>query len=308
MKEIQKSLCVFTHYSKYFYIPGYVKIYVDEISRYFDQVILVTNERPVGEGTAFNNTNISTVFVKNEGYDLGMFYKVFRTIDISKFSQIACINDSNILFNQLLSIFNWSKTLTVGFWGVIDSNQKPWFSTHENNYHIQSHFIVFNREAVLKLPVFFDTLNIQDILNEKDPVKVRQTVIDKWEIGLSQFLIKQGLSCASFIDSSSYSHLPHSGKQTNVSLKLYPELIRSGFPLIKMKVITKGKLKDIFRSESSWKNLIRQYGNQNWDIESMIEELIQIRNDSGNQPLIMVKRKFLKFISYLKEKSPIKLQ
>ena len=302
MNKIQKNLCVFIHYSKYFYIPRYVKIYVDEISKYFDQVILVTNERSLEEDIAYNNMKISTVFVKNEGYDLGMFYKVFRTIDISKYSQIACINDSNILFNQLLPIFNWSNTLQTDFWGVIDSNQKPWFSTHQNNHHIQSHFIVFNQKAVLKLPAFFDALNIQDILTEKDPKKLRQTVIDKWEIGLSQFLIKQGLSCASFIDSYSYSHLYLSGKQTNVGLKLYAELIRSGFPLIKMKVITKGKLEDIFRSRSYWKNLIRQYGNQNWGIELLIEELIKIKNDSGNQPLIKIRRIFLQFISYLKRK------
>jgi len=293
MNKIQRNLCVFIHYSIHSYIPRYVKIYVDEISIYFDQVILVTNERSVEEDIACDNMKISTLFVKNEGYDLGMFYKVIQTIDISNYSQIACVNDSNILFNQLLPIFNWSKTLQADFWGLIDSNQKPWFSTHQNNYHIQSHFIVFNRKALLKLPGFFDAISIQDILKETDPVKLRQTVIDKWEIGISQFLIKEGLSCASFIDSNFYSNLYLSGKRTNVSLNLYPELIRSGFPLIKMKVITKGKLKDIFRSKSYWKNLIRQYGKQNWEIELLIDELIQIKNGSGNQPFIKIRRKFL---------------
>jgi lipopolysaccharide biosynthesis protein len=302
MNIIQKNLCVFIHYSKYLYIPGYVKIYVEEISNYFDQVILVTNERSVEIENVFNNMKISIVFVKNEGYDLGMFYKVFQTIDISKYRQIACINDSNVLFNELLPIFDWSKTNGADFWGAIDSNQKPWFSTHLNNYHIQSHFIVFNRKAVLKLPSFFETLSIQDILKEKDPAKLRRSVIDRWEIGLSQYMIEQGLSCASFIDSNAYSDLYLSGKQTNVVLKLYPELIRSGFPLLKIKVITKGKLKDIFRTRSYWKNLISQYGNQNWEIELLIKELIQIKKDSGNQPFIKIRRKILQFISYVKSR------
>jgi hypothetical protein len=70
-----------------------------------------------------------------------------------------------------------------------------------------------------------------------------------------------------------------------------------------MKVITKGKLKDIFRSKSYWKNLIRQYGNQNWEIELLIEELIQIMNDPGNQPLSKIRRKFLRIISYLKSRN-----
>gem|GEM_PF-581673 len=301
MKVTQKSLCVFIHYSKYPYIPLSVKIYVDEISKHFDQVILVTNQRSGEVEISYNKLNISTVFVKNEGYDLGMFYKVVQTLDLSAYNQIACINDSNILFNQLLPVFDWSSKLQKDFWGLIDSNQRPQFSTNQNNYHIQSHFIVFNQRAILKLPAFFETLNIQAIFDEKNTKKTRQTVIDKWEIGLSRFLISERLSCASYIDSLSYSLLYLSGKQANVGLKLYPELIRSGYPLIKKKIITKGKWKDIFRSQSYWKNLIRQYGNPDWEIEPLIEELNQYRNDYGNQPIIQMRRKYWKLIQSLKK-------
>ena len=291
MKGIQKSLCVFIHYSQYPYIPKYVRIYVDELSKYFDEVVLATNQRTFETDIPLKTGNISIFFVKNEGYDLGMFYKVFQSIDPKEYRQIACVNDSNILFNQLLPIFNWSMKQQTDFWGVIDSNQKPQFSTHLNNYHIQSHFIVFNKNAILKLPVFFDSLNIQEIFNEKDSKKVRQLVIDKWEIGLSQFLINEGLSCASYIDSNSYCALYLSGKSANVSLKLYPELIRSGLPLLKVKVITKGKWKDLFHTKSYWKNLIRKYKNPGWEIEPLIEELNQIKKEMGNQPLNKLRRK-----------------
>jgi lipopolysaccharide biosynthesis protein len=266
---------------------------VNELSKYFDEVVLITNERSISGEPLFLHQNVRIILTKNEGYDLGMFYKVFQTIDPEEYIQIACVNDSNILFNELLPIFNWSKTQEYDFWGIIDSHQKPWFSIHKENYHIQSHFIIFNRRAILKLPAFFESLNIQDILAEKDPKKLRQTVINKWEIGISQFLINEGLSCGSYIDSQLYSDLYLSGKQSNVGLKLYPELIRSGFPLIKIKVITKGKWKDIFRSKSYWKNLIRQYGNPDWNIESLIKELVQIKNNFGNQPIVRMKRKFV---------------
>jgi hypothetical protein len=62
MNKILKNLCVFIHYSKYSYLPRYVKIYVDELSKYFDQVILVTNERSVEEDIAYNNVKISISF------------------------------------------------------------------------------------------------------------------------------------------------------------------------------------------------------------------------------------------------------
>jgi lipopolysaccharide biosynthesis protein len=296
MSDIQKSLCVFVHFSNNPYIPLYVKIYVDEISKYFDQVILVTNERSAQAEASYKKLNISTVFVKNEGYDLGMFYKVFQSINAEDYVQIACINDSNILFNELLPIFNWSKEHQSDFWGVIDSNQKPSFSTHKNNYHIQSHFIVFNRKAIQKLPEFFDSIIIQDIYDEKSSKLLRQEVIKKWEVGLSQYLINEGLTCKSYIDSQSYCQLYLSGKSTNVSLKLYPELIRSGFPLLKIKVITKGKWKDLFRTRSYWKNLIKKHGSQSWDIESLIKELSLIKLNSGNQPLSRLRRSLHRLI------------
>jgi lipopolysaccharide biosynthesis protein len=291
MKIVQKNLCVFIHFGKQAYLPHYVRIYLNELSSYFDEVILVTNHRSLNTEFSGFNQNLSTLYVKNEGYDLGMFYKAFQTIDSTKYSQIACVNDSNILFNDLKPIFTWSNQFNFDFWGLIDSYEKPWFSTHQENYHIQSHFIVFNQKAILKLQVYFDSLNIQDILEEKDIVKLRQTVINNWEIGLSQFLINEGLSIGSYIDSLSYSRKYLNGKQANVGHKLYPELIKSGFPLMKMKIITKSKFTDIFRMETHWKNMIRQYGNQEYEIEALIQELIQIRSDSGNQKINTVKRK-----------------
>ncbi|HEX7583477.1 MAG TPA: rhamnan synthesis F family protein [Prolixibacteraceae bacterium] len=302
MKRVKKSLCIYIHYSQYSHIPKYVSIYVDELSKYFDQVVLVTNQRILATDFINANQNVSTLFVKNEGYDLGMFYKAFQTIDPEEYDQIACINDSNILINELHPVFDWSKKTSCDFWGIIDSDEKPWFSTHQDNYHIQSHFIVFNQKAIEKLPAFFEALHIQNIFEEKDTVKLRHTVINDWEIGLTQFLIKEGLKSASYIDSRSYSLLYLSGKQTNVGHKLYAELIRSGYPLIKKKVITKSNWKDTFRPSGNWEKLIRQFGNQNWEIEALIDELNEIKRKSGNQSLIKIKKKFWKTYNSLTKK------
>lgn len=293
MEPALKNLCIFTHFSKYQYIPLYVKIYIEELSAFFDRVILVTNERPVENPEIISASNVSMVFVENEGYDLGMFYKVFQKLKLEEYSQIACVNDSNILFNRLHPIFEWSKQQTADFWGLIDSHQRPPFSSHANNYHLQSHFLVFNRKAFLRLPDFFESLHLQDIFKEKDTRKLRQTVIDKWEIGLSQFLLNEGLTSASYIDSRYYSDRYKSDPGKNVGLKLYAELIQSGYPLIKMKVITKGKLKDIFRLKSYWKNLIETYGNRNWEIKALLDELEFLKRESGNQPLNKIRRLFL---------------
>lgn len=291
MKPIQKKLCVFIHFSKFSHIPKYVSIYVNELSNHFDQVILVSNQRTSNREFISTKQNISMMLVKNEGYDLGMFYKAFQTIDSNEYSQIACINDSNILFNELHPIFNWSKKTQYDFWGIIDSNEKPWFSTHQNNYHIQSHFIVFNQKAISKLPAFFDDLDIQHIFEEKDTAKLRKTIINSWEIGLTQFLINQGLTNGSYFDSQTYSTLYLSGKTANVGHKLFPELIRSGYPLIKKKIITQSNWKEIFSRHTHWEKMIRKYGNQDWEIEDLIVEMVQIKNDSGNQSMNKLRKK-----------------
>jgi lipopolysaccharide biosynthesis protein len=293
MKTVKKNLCVFIHFGKQDYLPLFVRIYLNELSSFFDEVILVTNQRSHNTKFSSLNRNLTTLFVKNEGYDLGMFYKAFQTINSAEYSQIACINDSNILFNELHPIFAWSNQLNFDFWGLIDSNEKPWFSTHQESYHIQSHFIVFNQKAILKLPAYFDSLNIQSIFDEKDIVKIRRMVINNWEIGLSQFLINEGLSIGSYINSYSYSIRYLNGKPANVGHKLYPELIKSGFPLIKMKIITKSKWTDIFRTDTHWKTMIRQYGNQEFEIDALIQELIQIKSNSGSQKINTMKRKIL---------------
>jgi lipopolysaccharide biosynthesis protein len=268
-------------------------IYLHELSSFFDQLILVTNQRPLQTDDQGMDQNLSVLLVKNEGYDLGMFYKAFQTIDPTAYSQIACINDSNILFNKLLPIFVWSKQSEFDFWGLIDSHEKPWFSTHEDNYHIQSHFIVFNQKAISKLTAYFKLLNFQSILGEEDLAKLRRTVINDWEIGLSQFLIREGLSHGSYINSYAYSSRFLHGKQANVAYKLYPKLIKDGFPLIKKKIITKSKWTDIFRTETLWENMIRQYGNQDWEIEALIQELNLIKQNTESPKTNYIRRKIL---------------
>lgn len=280
MESPKRKLGIFLHFSNFEYIPHYVLLYLRELAGHLDEVMLVTNERAINNESELVNLGMKTLFVQNEGYDLGMFYKAFQTINPHDYQQIACINDSNILFNSLNPVFAWGKIQHVDFWGLIDSYQKPWFSTHQNNYHIQSHFLVFNDKAIDLLPPFFKAIEIEKIFEEKDQVKLRRMVINDWEIGLTQFMMGQGLTCGSFISSQVFSQLYLSGKSKNVGHKLYAELIHSGYPLLKKKVITKHNWKDIFRSKRPWEKLIRKYGDQEWELETLIQELKKMNNES----------------------------
>lgn len=272
MPVSKKSLCIFTHYSEYKDIPQYVVLYANELSLYFDEVIVAANERNLITGHRTFNKNVSIQFFKNEGYDLGLFYKVFRGINISEYYQIGCVNDSNILFNKLQLIFEWSQNSNSDFWGLIDSHEKPWFSTHQDNFHIQSHFIIFNKFAINYLPGFFDLIDIQKIFNEKDPRQLRRLVIDQWEIGLSQFLLNKGLKSASYINSLNFN-IKHKSKGKNITHSLYNELIAEGYPLIKKKVVLKKSWRSFIEKKESWENAISDYACSDWNISLVIEEL-----------------------------------
>jgi len=260
------------HYSKHEQIPKYVSLYIRELSKFFTEMILVSNHQTKPTDFLSENQNVSTIFVKNEGYDFGMFYKVFKQINPSEYHQIACINDSNILFNSLSKIFRWSSVQYVDFWGLIDSNEAPWFSSHPDNYHLQSHFLVFNENAIKCLPAYFDTVDTNAIFSEKDPKKLRRLVIDQWEIGLSQFLLNQGLKSASFCNSETLLS-QYNCKGKNITHSLHKELIKEGYPLLKKKIVLKKSWRSWFGLKEPWENLIGEYSSGEWNIPSNIHEL-----------------------------------
>lgn len=272
MSVHKKSLCIFPHFSNLQYFPRYVLLYVNELADYFDQVIVAANQRDLTYDEAIFKRNVAVMFFKNEGYDLGLFYKVFQKIQSVDFHQIACVNDSNILFNKLLPIFKWSQKNEADFWGLIDSNEKPWFSTHQNNYHIQSHFIVFNENAIAHLSSYFENLDIKNIVNEKHPKKLRRLVIEQWEIGISQFLLGKGLKSASYVNSQTFL-TKYTRKDKNITHSLYKELIREGYPLIKKKIVLEKSWKSVIGIENSWKKLLIEFGCRNWDISLLIDEI-----------------------------------
>lgn len=293
MENKHKNICVFMHFSNDLQVPQYVRIYLQELAQHFERIIFVANHVPKRVISFDANLPVEVLQVKNEGYDLGMFYKAFQTIHLKEYDQIACVNDSNVLINKLEPVFNWSRNNVFDFWGLVDSNERPWFSSHSENYHIQSHFIVFNNRAIQELPEFFKAIDFEEIYREENLAKVRKTVINNWEIGLSQYLISKGLTYGSYVDSRVFSDEFYSGKAVNVTHKLYAELIESGYPLIKKKIIAEKKWTDSLRNVQTWENMIRKYGNKNWEIDALIEEMKRIRENTASPTLLKIRKMLL---------------
>lgn len=250
---------------------------MDELAKFFDEVILSSNHR-ILKNIPTLAKNVSIQFHKNKGYDFGRFYTIYRSIESEKYYRIACVNDSNILINSLTNVLNFEDIDHFDFWGLLDSYEKPWFVASTDNYHIQSHFLIFNQKAIDALPEYFQSVDMNEFFNEKNNKILRQKVIIHWEIGLSQFMRSMGLNIGHFIDTREITNNYKMHEDINISHKLYEELLINGYPLIKKKAILDQK-NQTGKKVEYWNHLIAKYGNITWNLNRIIEELKQFKNE-----------------------------
>ena len=269
--EHKQSICAFIHYSTDNIIPYYVDLYLNELANYFDEIALITNEREI-TNKATLNSKVRIQFEQNEGYDFGLFYKFFKKIDVENYHTIACINDSNLLLKPLSNVFEWSQKQTCDFWGLIDSEEKPWFSEHKNNYHIQSHFLILKETAIKLLPAYFNQLDVTSIFAESDAKQLRRRVINDWEIGLSQYLLSKNMHAAAFINSKCFNE-KHQLKAKNLTHKAYALLLENDYPVLKKKLL-KATWRSKFRLSELWMKTLQTYTNPIWDVQKMIKNQV----------------------------------
>lgn len=210
------SICFFSSYFIKTEIPYYVKCYLLEVRRHFTDVIFITNEKELQktEEEFLKGNGIDLMLVDNEGFDFGMWYKAFSSFDVSKYDRIGLINDSCILFKKLDEVFKVIDKNDWDYCGILDSAQVA--------YHLQSYFIIINKPAIPYIKQYFADNGI---------VKEFDSAISRYEVGMSQYLLKNNLKLGSVF---SYKITSTPYNPSFVSIK---ELIKIRFPMIKKKII-----------------------------------------------------------------------
>ncbi len=220
------KVCLFSSYSKASTIDNYVIFYLEELIRFHDEVVFITNERDVCI-TPLEGLGVKVVFVKNEGFDFGMWSKVMATMNSDKVDRLTLVNDSCILVKGLGDFFNWEKNNGFDYSGMTNSV--------DHSYHIQSYFLVVKHQAVKAVFDFFKTRTYSS-------KEIDEIVMD-YEIGLSKHLILNKFKIGALYDFHKY----HTPKKTNISIYAAKELLDDGCPLIKKKVAINS-----FRSDERW--------------------------------------------------------
>lgn len=262
--------CVFVHYGQESELSPADSQYVHELAGLFSKLILVTNERKFQPKSLPPQVEIR--MVKNEGYDFGMFYKVVQDLDLNDLDRLVLANDSNVLLGDLKGLMQQGRELKTDFWGALDSYERPWFSTHQDNFHLQSHFLVWEKGALSLLQTFLREYVTAAIWEEADPKKIRRQIINDWEIGFSQFALQNGLTPQAVFQSQSVSVRSGRPLQINFGMKYPRLLLEEGYPFLKKKYILRpSSWRSFWSRRDRWEVLIHDFNTLPTGVSLIIE-------------------------------------
>lgn len=213
-----KSICLFSSYFQNFSLPGYIKVYLSELSLHFTEIVFLTNPKELTQAdlSFLNSINTKTVLLKNKGHDFGMWYRALKEMDTTQYDRVALVNDSNVLFRKLDPFFNWLDKSKINFAGMLDS--------YERQYHLQSYFLVLQNNAI---PLAVNYFKRNGIINNK------RKIIRVYELGLTKYLQENGVNVDSFYKVKKYDP----NFTGNPSYFLLERLLNDGFPMMKKHIV-----------------------------------------------------------------------
>jgi glycosyltransferase involved in cell wall biosynthesis len=228
----EESICFFVAYSETELEEIDIR-YIKELQRHFDKVVVLINYLPKQQ-----YQDLEYLYVENKGYDFGFLYQALNKINLSNCYFLAFVNNSNILVKDktLDDFFKWCYSNTSSFCGITDSYEAPPGVDIDYSYHLQSHFLIFKRKAIVYLKNFFSEINFEQYFLIQNSKVLREIIIKKCEIGLSQFMIRNGVKPASWFHVNDFNE--KNLISTNIHLSFWDELIDNGYPLIKKKIVS----------------------------------------------------------------------
>jgi lipopolysaccharide biosynthesis protein len=248
------SVCLFSSYFNDVSLPVYVRFYLTEINKHFDNVIFITHDARKLDEESLNwlEANVSHImFVNNEGYDFGMWKKaIIKYPETLNATSLGLLNDSCICFGSLNVFFDWQKSNKLSACGMVKSYEKV--------EHLQSYFLVFNGSVVHDVCNYICAARFENV-SYYDVIKVG-------EFGLSEYLLKKGIKLSAFFD-------PGALFIGNPSFLKAHEWIDEGMPLIKRKLFLYPR-SDLI--EYSHRN------DMSWRKKSFIKQIARMHPESSN--------------------------
>ncbi|MBK7310962.1 MAG: hypothetical protein IPI93_09260 [Sphingobacteriaceae bacterium] len=217
------NICLYASYFEGNKLPYYIRVYLKELKKHLNKVVLIrSGENLDKESASFLEENsISVQYEKNEGFDFGLWYKAFQTINVAEYDQIALVNDSCVLFRSLDPFMAWAIKDNADVKGMTYSEAiTP---------HVQSYFMVLNKKAIELAANYFKQHGIKQSIGD---------VIQTYELGLNKYFTDKGLKLASFVDNDGYQG------EFSPYYKCVDHHLQKGIPIIKTKILFSSFRKD----------------------------------------------------------------
>ncbi|MBP7796614.1 MAG: hypothetical protein KA059_07570 [Elusimicrobiales bacterium] len=160
--------------------------YISELKKYVNILVFVSTSK-LKDSDYKKIKYLADIIIEREnvGYDFYSYKIGLKELTNISLDEIILCNDS--VFGPLYDLgplFNRMSREDSDFWGITESTAK--------SYHLQSYFLVF-KNKIFSSSVFWDFWNKLEIINR------REEVIEKYEIGLTQYLIKNNFKPEAFI-------------------------------------------------------------------------------------------------------------
>lgn len=253
LPKAPRRACLFASYDPHLRIDDYVIIYLRELARHADVFYLADCEMPASELAKLDGIVKGGWAERHGAYDFGSYSKLARDLvgwdRLADYDEVLFVNDSCYLVRPLDEVFAAMGARPCAWWGLqatkglaaTRANQR--FPAEDRlqmntldgevlgrfdldpiyDFHIGSYFLAFRRDVV-------SDSGFQRVMNAVDVQKSKYTIVRKYEVGLTRFLIGNGYGFETW--------LAYTTRRHPVYTAAIFDLIRDGFPLFKRYFVT----------------------------------------------------------------------
>ncbi len=248
-----RRVCLFAGYDRDGIIDDYVVAYVRELSRHADVYYLADGYVPASELAKLAPYTKGRWAERHGAYDFGSWSALAKARVgwdvIEGYDELLLVNDSAYLLRPLDDVFAKMDAKSCDWWGL--QATKGLASTRDNpanqfnrcialadvkrdllreyeadpiyDFHVGSYFLAYRK------PVIADR-GFRRLLDSVGPQRGKLQTIQKYEIGLTHYLIGQQHNFQTFIGELHPFH--------PIFTEHYFDLVREGFPLLKRYVLS----------------------------------------------------------------------
>jgi len=231
-----KRICLFAGFDPEGIIDDYVIHYLKELSEYADIHYLADCVIKPKELKKIEPYTKTAAAYRHEKYDFGSWSELINTIgwaEIQKYDELILANDSQYLVGNIYKFITEMENRNLDFWSGLAVCEEyiggrtplEQFISEENiletDFTFVSSFMAFSEKLLFEpfIQNFFS-----NIVRERD----RLTVSNKYEIGLSNILIRHKVNFGVFLDDI-YS-------QSSIYKNTALHFLTLGYPFIKVKI------------------------------------------------------------------------